>query len=140
MPDLAVLPGRTPLDKKVVYAGFDATELPAFRKQRALAESRRRQLSVLGMDEIIEHLTVTLLDVHGQSRREVSQTAGHLGSGPRLLDLVRGALPSIIQRYRPRLPDIDDQFCLGLLWDQTNVCHAWWHTLDGGAIDADARP
>ncbi|GAB4237318.1 MAG: hypothetical protein Kow00121_64430 [Elainellaceae cyanobacterium] len=131
-PELDKLPGKTPLEKKTLFGGFDPTELPRFRKQKVLAEGTIRRLKTLNLGNELERLTVAILDHHGECRQKICRELGvQRKPGPQILSMLRPELPKIARTYFPTLEtEVDDQFCLGLLWCETNECSAWWHGLD----------
>jgi Cap4 dsDNA endonuclease len=133
-PDLDKTPGKTRLDKKARLGGFDPTEIPRFHKQKLLAENIRRRYSSLGMDGELEHLANAILDYHGDCRSDVCRVNGiDKDPGPRILSMLKPKLALLAERHFPSVKDIDDLFCIGLLWKQTEDCYAWWHALDSSA-------
>jgi hypothetical protein len=133
-PDLGRVPGLTPLEKKAHLGGFDSTELRGFQKQAKLAEWHIRKLRALGLSERLERLTAALIDEHSVCRHELCRLGGsNERPGPDILARIRKALDGLARQYFPDSTDIDKQFCLGLLWRETNLCNVWWHGLDGSA-------
>ena len=138
-PDLAQLPGSSVLDKKLLFGGFDLTELPAFHRQKVLAVGTIRELKSLGLQRAIERLSVSLLDLHRKCRDQICRSE-HCNDnpGPKILARMRPDIPSLPSQILPDAKQVDEQFCLGLLWNETNLCHAWWHGLEnkrvGGAL------
>jgi len=131
-PDLDAIPGRTLLDKKANLAGFDATEVPLFHRQKGLANALQRQLTQLGFADQMERLTAAVLDKQNALRHEVCREDGiGVSPGPHILAKLRPLLAALTQRYFPNVSEVDDQFCLGILWRETNECSAWWHSVDG---------
>lgn len=130
-PDLSAVPGKCALDKKVRLGGFDPTELPGMHKQKALAEWTVRKLKSLGLQEILERLTTAIVDLQGVCRNKVCRHQGiNDKPGPLILDMLRPELPCLAAHYFPDTDDVDEQFCLGVLWGETDRCMAWWHGLD----------
>ncbi len=130
LPDLEEVPGSSLLDKKALLAGFDPTELPVFHKQKQLAEWTNRRLDILGFSEALLHLNVALLDHHYSCRDKVCRQDGiDMQPGPKILSLIKPKLPSLISNYFPNTNDIDEQYCLGILWKETDLCSIWWHGL-----------
>jgi hypothetical protein len=130
-PDLENLPGATTLDKKARLGGFDPTELPLFHKQKKLAEGTERWLRSLDLDDVLDHMIASILDLHRECRHTICREQGvHQKPGPIILSQLRPELAQIVRKYSSGI-DVDEQFCLGLLWQQTDHCSAWWHGLDG---------
>jgi hypothetical protein len=128
LPNLDALPGRTVLDKKALYAGFEQEALPTLHRQRASAAARARELDVVGLDRGVERLRMALLDAHMGAKHALAEAGAPAPRfGPALLARVRDAARGLGTRYLPAAPDLDEQFCLGLLWDETTRCNAWWH-------------
>jgi hypothetical protein len=127
-PNLDLLPGRTILDKKAILSGFDATELPRFHRQLKMAEWNTRRLEALGLDYDLEMLRVALLDLHGSCRHRVCRERQIISQpGPYILEEIRSHVHNTANRFVSRLSEVDEQFCIGLLWRETNLCNAWWH-------------
>jgi len=131
LPNLNNLPGNTPSEKKALYGGFDSTELPVFARQIRRAQEKQRQLEVLGFHENLEDLTLSLLTLQLQHRRQISQTYIERCIGPKILHSIQPYLQENINVYFPNLPDVDIPFCHGVLWKETNECHLWWHRISG---------
>lgn len=136
--DLDRFPGNSLLEKKALLGGFDPTEISRFRRQKLLAERTIRRLKNFDLNEELEHLTIAILDHHGECRHKVCREQGISSKpGPKILSAIRNDLPEIARKHASKLGrDIDDQFCLGVLWKETNECSAWWHGLDG--LDQEA--
>jgi len=136
-PDMDAVPGETLLDKKAHLGGFDPTELPRLHKQKALAEWTIRKLKSLGLQELLERLTTAIVDLQGECRNKVCRGQGiNERPGPLILDMLRPELPSLAAKYFPNSDEVDEQFCLGVLWGETNRCIAWWHELNGSTKGA----
>ena len=126
--DLDNLPGESVLEKKVYLGGFDITEIPIFNRQRKQADWTNRRLKAFGVDFELERLTTALLDLQSNSRNMVCRLKGVKSKpGPEILAMVRENIADVRQRIFPNQADVDDQFCLGILWNQTDECLAWWH-------------
>jgi len=133
-PNLDVIPGCTTLDKKAWLGGFDPTEFPLFHRQKKLAEWTRRKFETLGLTNDLDRLTIAILDLHTACRHKVCREQGiQQKPGPRILEMLRPKLTSLATKYFPESKDVDDQFCLGVLWRETDLCPAWWHGLGGFA-------
>jgi hypothetical protein len=133
-PDIDTVPGDSLLDKKARLGGFDPTELPRLHKQKALAEWTVRKLKSLGLQELLERLTTAIVDLQGVCRNKVCRQQGiNDKPGPLILDMLRPELPRLAAGYFPHTEEVDEQFCLGVLWGETDRCMAWWHGLDGPA-------
>jgi hypothetical protein len=131
LPDLDSQPGTSAVDKKALYGGFDATELPAFGLQRIRADSKRRRLELLGRQEQIEDLSLALITDQQYCRRLVSKSSTGIPAGPDILEMMRSRIGTHIETYCRETTDVDEPFCLGLLWSATDECHLWWHRLGG---------
>jgi len=130
-PNLDGVPGRTTLDKKARLGGFDPTELPVFHKQKQLAEWPIRGLGSLGLADNLTRLTAAILDLQRACRDKVCREQGvSQEPGPRILSMVRPGLASLSEKYFPGSKDVDDQFCQGVLWKETDLCSVWWHRFD----------
>jgi hypothetical protein len=133
-PNLDNVPGTTPLDKKTRCGGFDPTEIPLFHKQKILAGETERRLRCLDLDDTLDHMITSILDLHRECRHAVCREQGvQQRPGPTILAKLRPQLGQLTQRFIPKLGRIDEQFCLGILWQQTNLCVVWWHELDSFA-------
>jgi len=132
--DLSKLPGKTILDKKVLYGGFDATELPRFHRQKASAEYFRRSYSEIGMSEEIDQLINDLLECQGECRDIICRVDG-IGKnpGPRILAMLKPKLETITKTKSFPGQELTNQLCLGLLWSETQNCSAYWHELESSA-------
>jgi hypothetical protein len=129
-PDLEKVSGATILDKKARLGGFDPTEFPTFHRQKRWAEWVIRRLRSLGEVEQIDHLTVVLLDNQRICRDKICRQQGiKQNTGPKILSVLIPKLASIASNFFPDITDVDEQFCLGLLWRETNLCAIWWHGL-----------
>ena len=130
-PSLDQVPGNTSLDKKAYLGGFDLTELPVFHKQKKLAEWTMRQLESLGLTDALNRLTTAILDLQTTCRHRICREQGiNQSPGPTILSMLRPGLVSLATTYFPGNGDVDEQFCLGILWRETDLCSAWWHGLD----------
>jgi len=129
--DLDKIPGLTMLDKKTYLGGFDATETPIFHRQRKQADWIWRKLEVLGLRQDLERLTTSILDLQGVCRNSICRKQGiNIKPGPQILDQLRPQLMPVASSILPGQPDVDEQFCLGIIWKETNLCSAWWHSFD----------
>ena len=130
-PDLDSIPGNSLLDKKARLGGFDPTELPRLHKQKALAEWLVRKLNNLGLQELLERLTTAIVDLQGVCRNNICREQGiNERPGPLILDQLRPQLARVAAEYFPDTDEVDEQFCLGVLWSETNKCTTWWHGLN----------
>jgi len=135
------MPGSTTLDKKVRLGGFDPTEFPVFHKQKKLAEWVVRKFETLGLSNDLYRLTTAILDLQMACRHKVCREQGiKQKPGPKILEMLRPELTPLATKYFPEFKDIDDQFCLGVLWQETDLCPAWWHGLDGFAQETQHEP
>jgi hypothetical protein len=133
--DLDKTPGQSILDKKAYLGGFDATETPIFNRQRKQADWIWRKLETLGLKQELERLTTSILDLQGVCRNSICRKQGIKSKpGPQILDQLRPQLTSIVSSVIPDQPDVDDQFCLGIIWNQTDLCSAWWHGFDENGL------
>lgn len=133
-PNLNSVPGRTLLDKKAWLGGFDATELSVFHKQSKLAERTIRQFRSLGLVDTLNRLATAILDLQRSCRHKVCREQGiNRKPGPRILAMLRPELASLAKKYFPESTEVDEQFCQGILWQETDLCSVWWHGLDGSA-------
>ncbi|MDQ3819765.1 MAG: hypothetical protein M3362_19110 [Acidobacteriota bacterium] len=129
LPDLTSIPGRTLMDKKAILGGFATTELSLFHRQRLIATSTLRELEILNLQKPLDRLTVALLDLQRRYLHKVCREQGyHDKPGPRILNLLQQDLSELASRYFPDVKDIDDLFCMGVLWRETELCNAWWHS------------
>ncbi len=127
-PDLDQLPGSTPMDKKALLGGFDPTEIPMFHRQAKLAAADMRELANLGLQDRLERLRVALLDEQAHCRNRICREQGiQRAPGPEIRSLLRLGLASLARTHFPHSPFVDEQFCLGVLWEETDLCYAWWH-------------
>jgi hypothetical protein len=125
------VPGSSVLEKKAHLGGFDFTELPAFNRQRLLAIASCRELQPLGFVQDLRRLTVSLIDQHIICRDEVCRSEGSLEKvGPQILRRFRTKIPSTLAKIPSLQGHVDEQFCLGIAWEETNNCTLWWHSLD----------
>lgn len=137
LPDLSAVPGRTLLDKKAYLGGFDSTELPLFSRQKLNALGTERELQTLRAKNL-DKLRLALLDHQRKCRHKVCREMGVVEKpGPKILEMMEPELENIAASYFPGVREVDTQFCKGLLWDETNLCQAWWHALiTGGGHNA----
>lgn len=132
LPDLSAVPGKTLMEKKAYLGGFDPTELPLFSRQKLNALGTERELQTLKAKNL-DKLRVALLDHQRKCRNKVCRDMGIVEKpGPKILDLVESELENIAASYFPGVREVDAQFCKGLLWDETNLCQAWWHAFNNG--------
>jgi hypothetical protein len=123
-PDLDTVPGDSLLDKKARLGGFDPTELPRLHKQKALAEWTVRKLKSLGLHEILERLTTAIVDLQGVCRDKVCRQQGiNEKPGPLILDMLRPELPRLAADHFPDTDEVNEQFCLGVLWGGDEPVH-----------------
>jgi hypothetical protein len=130
LPDLASITGGTVLHKKAVLGGFDPTEVPTFRRQRLLAVAETRRLREAGFERSLGRLHLGLLDLQSRTRDLVCRGESLDRPGPEILRRVRAGLPAVITITPIADPSVDDQYCLGVIWDETDACQLWWHSLD----------
>lgn len=130
-PNLDEVPGVTLLDKKVYLGGFDLTEVPRFHRQKKAAEWALRRLESIGLEQEIDWLTTAVLDLQGVCRHKICREMG-IGQnpGPHILAMLHPLIGSLATRYLPLVREVDEQFCLGILWRETDHCSAWWHGLN----------
>ena len=114
-----------------MLGGFDPTELLNFHRQKSQAEWIERRLKSLGLTDSLERLTTALLDLQATCRHRVcrEQAIRHK-PGPIILKMLRPELGLLAREYFPESREVDEQFCLGILWWQTDLCPAWWHGLN----------
>lgn len=128
--NLDEVPGDTLLDKKLFLGGFDPTEFRPFHKEKVMASGTRRELEAFGHKRRMEKLSMALVDYQVAQRHQVCRQLGVTNNpGPVILAALRPALLEIARRYFPQEPDVDEQYCLGELWNETNSCTIWWHAL-----------
>lgn len=129
-PDLDSVPGRTLLEKKLRLGGFDPTELPVFYKQKELAQWPIRRLESLGLATDLQRLTTAILDLQQSCRHKICREQRiDQQPGPTILSMLRPGLTPLATKYFPGSSDVDDQFCQGVLWQETDLCSIWWHGL-----------
>jgi len=132
-PNLNKVPGDTVLDKKLYLGGFDPTEWPRFHRQKVLAGGTVLKLENLGLQQSLERLSVALVDLQGERRHHLCRNQKVVGrTGPFILEQVRPSLSALGRAFFPEDDEVNEQFCLGLLWRETDSCHVWWHSLDCG--------
>ena len=135
--DLSTVAGASILDKKALLGGFDMTEVPAFHRQRVSAEARLRRLVPMGYSEALEKLTVDVIDRQTICRDEVCRKQKITrNTGPAILALLRAEISMLVKRAQLPSETVDEQFCLGLAWRETDLCTLWWHALrsEGNSI------
>jgi hypothetical protein len=131
-PDLDSTPGVTLLEKKTWLGGFDMTEWPGFHRQKKLAEWVTRKLESLGLGEKLDRLSAAVVDHQAECRHKVCREQGaNENPGPMILSMVRPRLSELAANHFPDYDEVDERFCLGILWRETDRCLAWWHGLDG---------
>lgn len=136
-PDWSQVPGRTIWEKKARFGGFHSTELPVFRKQKQLAEWPIRRLETLQLEDDLKRLTIDVISLQRTYRDKVCREQGvEEQPGPATLRLLRPKLASLATKYFPGSQDVDELFCLGILWQETDACSVSWHGLNdpGGEI------
>ncbi len=127
------VPGETNLDKKLYLGGFDPTEMRLFHRQKVFAYGRRRQLQLLGYENMLETLTMKLIDAQSILRDSICREDGVIERpGPKILRNLRDSLGSITNQGFPDHPELElgEQFCLGTIWNETNQCTIWWNAFD----------
>ena len=130
-PDWGKLPGSTLLEKKVLLGGFDVTELPTLHKQKSLAEWTKRQLESIGLADTLRRLTMAIVDLQMNCRHQVCREQGvNQQPGPKILSVLRPSLAPLVAQYFPEAKEVDEQFCLGILWQETDLCSTWWNSLE----------
>ena len=131
-PDLDQVPGRSIMDKKAFLGGFDPTELPVYRKQKLLAENTIRLLSTLNLSSDLDRLIAGLETHQLLCRQRICKdlTSHTTAIGPQILLLVYEKLVPTAKYYMPEVMEIDELFCLGILWRQTDNCSLWWNSLN----------
>lgn len=133
-PSLEKVPGNTVLDKKLFLGGFDPTEWPRFHRQKVIAEWTIRKLENLGLQRTLERLSVAIVDLQGDCRHHLCRNQNVSNKpGPYILQQIRPSLAPLGKTYFPEDDEVNEQFCLGLLWRETESCHAWWHSLNSNA-------
>jgi Cap4 dsDNA endonuclease len=131
-PDLDRALGVNLLEKKTWLGGFDMTEWPGFHRQKKLAEWVTRKLESLGLTEKLDRLSAAVVDQQAECRHKVCREQGaNENPGPIILSMVRPRLSQLAANHFPDYDEVDEQYCLGILWRETDRCLAWWHGLDG---------
>lgn len=125
-PGLDELPGRSVIEKKAIYGGFDLTEIPIFTQQYFNAKVKSRQLSLLGFEENVDDLSLALIAKQNLYRRQLSEEKTIFGIGPHVYQKIQQDLPTLIETYFPNVKQADEVFGLGLLWKATDECILWW--------------
>jgi hypothetical protein len=128
--DFSSFPGRTMLEKKLLYGGFHTSELPAIGKQKALSETQARELRALGLGGPLEQLADARVDRHSIERRRRASEPELRSPGPTLLERIRPHLAPMTRRFLKPAPPNAEQLGLGMLWVRTSECYARWD-LDG---------
>src|SRR5262249_55872299 len=109
----------------------DSTELPLFSRQKINALGTEREIETLSTKNSLDKLRLALLDQQRKCRNKVCREMGvRENPGPKILELLETELEQIAATYFPNVKDVDAHFCKGLLWDETNLCQAWWHALN----------
>lgn len=127
--NLGALPGRTILEKKALLGGFDPTEVPVFQKQKLLADATIRELLPLGYERETERFAMRIVDHQHALRDAVCRRTRTDGkSGPDILRSFRDSSASLLDRHALPAEYVDLQFCLGLLWRETDLCSVWWNS------------
>lgn len=126
-------PGFGILEKKLLLGGFSFTEIPYFVRQKHFAKRTKREYENLNLTEELEVFVMALLERQRECREKICrQQAISNCSGPYILSSVKQEFTSIISNYLPN-PDINEVVCMGLLWDETEACIAWWHDFQDSA-------
>jgi hypothetical protein len=120
-------------EKKAYLGGFDSTEIPVFILQMSRARSKKRKFEVLGLGDKLQDLSLELITKHRQYRRDISKLNSEIKIGPQILDMMQSQFSYYTQTYMPNI-DVDDSFCHGLLWLETDECNVWWHNLNSGDL------
>jgi hypothetical protein len=121
-------PGRTKLEAKVLFGGFDLHEAKQFRQQLSRAKVRRREIAAMKLEGEVEDLEVALGELQRRERRALASLIPQpYPFGPALLECVRPSLHSIATSYLPSTARPDGMLCQGLLWEQTQRCLSAWH-------------
>lgn len=129
LPDLTLLPGNSNLEKKLLLGGFDPTELPGFKKTKLLSIQTSRELKILGHESYLARIEADLIDIQTRCRREISQRENSDKIGPAILSKVRHEIADLLSKYPIEREKIDELFCIGTLWEETEKCNAWWHSI-----------
>lgn len=128
--DLSMVAGASLLDKKAVLGGFDLTEVPAFHRQRLLAEATVRRLIPMGYSDALERLITDVIDRQTICRDDVCRKQKMTkDTGPAILNLLRTEIAMLVKRGHLPGELVDEQLCLGLAWRETDLCTLWWHAL-----------
>lgn len=128
--DLSTVAGVTILDKKAVLGGFDLTEVPAFHRQRLLAEATVRRLMPMGYSDALEKLIMDIIDRQTICRDDVCRKQRMTkNTGPAILTLLRAQIAVMIKGGQLPSELVNEQLCLGLAWRETDLCTLWWHAL-----------
>jgi hypothetical protein len=126
--DYDSLPGDSLLQKKARVAGFHVSEMPVFERLRLSAEIRTKELQALGLSA--DRLVTQLIDLQWRSRDEICRERKITdAAGPEILRHVRNGLPEIVQASSLPASYVDPQFCIGLLWKETDLCTLRWDEL-----------
>ena len=84
----------------------------------------------MGFGNRVEDITVEILDVQQQQRHKVCRENNiSVNPGPQILAALRPELSKIINKKQIASPLIDELFCLGILWNETDNCSVYWHSL-----------
>jgi len=126
-------PGSNVLEKKLLLGGFSFTEVPYFIRQKLLAKRKKREYENLNLVEDLEVFVMALLECQRVWRNKIyREQAIAVCSGPYILSSIKIEFPSIISEYLPK-SGINEMICMGLLWEETEACVAWWHDFQDSA-------
>lgn len=132
LPDLDNLPGNSVIEKKALYGGFDKSESPLFTRLYINTIIKKRELALFGLDGIVENLSLALMSKQFSYRRLLSKDNEKNEIGPNIYEKVQLDIPSLLATYTQNYKQVDEVFCLGLLWEATDKCYLWWNCLDSG--------
>jgi hypothetical protein len=132
LPDLTAYDGRNLAEKKANLAGFDPTTFPLIAKQRKLALAALRELSETHHADDVDLLITEVLQEHEQQRDLVSKNhPGTLKIGKRIFKSFQERLEAVNYILVPRIGRLERSTYFGILWEEANKCHAWFHGTEG---------
>jgi hypothetical protein len=127
--NLDTLSGTTVIEKKALLGGFDRTEVPVFQRQKVFADATIRELIPLGYKHETDKFITQIIDQQLTSRDFVCRVTGVDGkTGPEILRNFRESSARLLSHHGLPSEYVDLQFCLGLLWRETDLCSVWWHS------------